>query len=558
MRLPQIDLAAALLVLMISGCAATPVAAPDAGLAAPIPLSDAGEARYQLLVAEIALSRRDLQAAARAYLEAGRNSGDIEVLRRAAGLAYSTGDLALTDEAVTLWSGYAPNDGLALRYRLVLALQRGDATEAAQHLAAMRASGATDDAQLLTWLRQSPDTEATMTMLTQLSDAQPDDLSLPRFMLTLAGEWEDDRRVLDASARLIAAGAADERVLLARSPALERSEGATVALAELDAVTDAGPDLRRRRGELRFAQGDLAGARSDLELLLAERPEDPLALYLLGEVSLADGRLDAAGDYFQRLQGLSGMGELGHFMQARLARTRGESRRAISMFDDIEKQDLRMQAQLSAAAIEIELDEVPAAMRRTDELILEYVDDAASIRRERAATLAGAGHLDLARSEYQAMLVDAPDDAQLRYGLALVLAQAGDTDAAVALLEVLVAEDPESPDYMNALGYTLADAGRELPRARMLVRDALERMPDSPAALDSMGWIEFRTGHVSVAEEWLRQAWALDQDPEIAAHLGEVLWALGRHDEAREIWDLGAADDPGNALLHQTRSRLDP
>ena len=42
--------------------------------------------------------------------------------------------------------------------------------------------------------------------------------------------------------------------------------------------------------------------------------------------------------------------------------------------------------------------------------------------------------------------------------------------------------------------------------------------------MDSMGWVEFRLGRLEKAEELLKRAFAIKADPEIAAHLGEVLY----------------------------------
>jgi tetratricopeptide (TPR) repeat protein len=523
-------------------------------------MSDAGEARYQLLVAEIAATRRDLATAARAYLEAGRLSGDMEALRRAAGLAYGTRDFELAEQAAAVWIERAPDDPLALRYQLSVAMQRGAVDEAAGWYVALRDDATVSDDLLLEWLRQTPEPATTLQMLAQLGAERPDDRVLLLQALQLGLQWQDDTAVLGASARLIAAGEADDEVLIARSQALERTQGAATALEaleDLDAAS-ASTDLLRRRGELRFATGDYDGVRVDLERVLAATPGDAMVLYLVGEVELMQQQLDQADLRFGELRELPGMRDLGSFMLGRVARERGELQPAIVLFDSVSKQDLRLQAQMAAAAVEIELGRLDAAMRRTDELALRNLDAAAGIQRDRAALLADAGYTDRARVLYQDLLQTAPDDRQLRYGLALVQAQAGETDAAVVALEALLAEAPDSADYMNALGYTLADAGRELPRARELVAGALASAPDSPSILDSMGWIEFKLGDLQAALALLERAWALDQDPEIAAHLGEVLWTLGRQPAARSIWDAAAATRADHAVLRATRARLDP
>ena len=109
---------------------------------------------------------------------------------------------------------------------------------------------------------------------------------------------------------------------------------------------------------------------------------------------------------------------------------------------------------------------------------------------------------------------------------------------------------------MNALGYTLADHSRELPRARKLIERAYAAAPKNAAIMDSLGWVLFRQGHNEQAESYLRAAYADDRGGDIAAHLGEVLWQLGKSDDAEHIWSEAGAIDADNRLLAATRKRF--
>jgi Flp pilus assembly protein TadD len=71
-----------------------------------------------------------------------------------------------------------------------------------------------------------------------------------------------------------------------------------------------------------------------------------------------------------------------------------------------------------------------------------------------------------------------------------------------------------------------------------------------------MGWVAYRQGRLDEAEEFLRRAWKLDQNPEIAAHLGEVLWISGKKEEAVKAWRDAQALDGQNAVLLETLERL--
>ena len=74
-------------------------------------------------------------------------------------------------------------------------------------------------------------------------------------------------------------------------------------------------------------------------------------------------------------------------------------------------------------------------------------------------------------------------------------------------LRRLLDEDPDHAEALNALGYTLADRNERLDEAFALVSRALKLRPDSPAVLDSMGWVLYRQGDLEQAAVYLRARW---------------------------------------------------
>ncbi|MCX8516790.1 MAG: tetratricopeptide repeat protein [Rhodoferax sp.] len=151
-----------------------------------------------------------------------------------------------------------------------------------------------------------------------------------------------------------------------------------------------------------------------------------------------------------------------------------------------------------------------------------------------------------------------PGDVDYLYDLAMAAEKLNRIQEMEKLLRQVIAAKPESPHAYNALGYSLADRGLRLPEARALIQKALEFAPNDPAILDSMGWVEFRSGKPQEALPLLQQAWKSAQDGDIAAHLGEVLWAMQQKQEARAIWKQALEQDPDNDTLKQTIKRLVP
>ena len=115
------------------------------------------------------------------------------------------------------------------------------------------------------------------------------------------------------------------------------------------------------------------------------------------------------------------------------------------------------------------------------------------------------------------------------------------------------------PDFhaaYNALGYALAERNIRLDEARQLISKALEFAPNDPFILDSMAWLEFRSGNTKTAAKLLQNALKSRPDAEIAAHLGEVLWKMGDEAQASTVWEQGLTINPKNETLLETIQRL--
>jgi Flp pilus assembly protein TadD len=170
--------------------------------------------------------------------------------------------------------------------------------------------------------------------------------------------------------------------------------------------------------------------------------------------------------------------------------------------------------------------------------------------------LASADQTALADETVQQALQQHPNDLNLLYVRSMLAEKRGDLGQLESDLRYIIAHDPDNAMALNALGYTLADRTPRLAEARQLIDKAHQLSPDDPAILDSMGWIRYRQGQLADAERYLRQAYERFPDAEVAAHLGEVLWAQGKHSEARKVWRVGLDADADDAILRNTLKRL--
>lgn len=160
--------------------------------------------------------------------------------------------------------------------------------------------------------------------------------------------------------------------------------------------------------------------------------------------------------------------------------------------------------------------------------------------------------LEVAQEAAQAL----PNEPVWRYEQALSAEKLGRIADMEALLRGLIASHPQYHPPYNALGYSLADRNINLPEARMLISKALEFAPDDAYIIDSMGWVEFRSGNLAQARQLLEKAFNAQPDAEIAAHLGEVLWKMGDTARAQTLWKEGLKINARNATLLETMERF--
>ncbi|MCH8163873.1 MAG: tetratricopeptide repeat protein [Proteobacteria bacterium] len=149
-------------------------------------------------------------------------------------------------------------------------------------------------------------------------------------------------------------------------------------------------------------------------------------------------------------------------------------------------------------------------------------------------------------------------DEDLLYSRAMLAEKMDRLDILEMDLRVILEKDPNNSQALNALGYTLADRTDRYDEAYDLIKRALEISPDDYFVLDSMGWILYRQGRLEEAIEFLNKALSKKNDPEIAAHLGEVLWVKGDKEAAQSIWDTALGETPNDDRLRNVINRLNP
>jgi len=148
------------------------------------------------------------------------------------------------------------------------------------------------------------------------------------------------------------------------------------------------------------------------------------------------------------------------------------------------------------------------------------------------------------------------DSPEFKFDYAMLSEKMGNTLLMEQLLLEAIKLKPDYATAYNALGYSYANRDIKLDVAKRYIEIALSYEPNNHYILDSMGWIHFKLGNLDIASQFIKKAYAINKDPEIAAHLGEILWSQGKEEEAKKIWNNSLNRYPSNNVLLETTNRL--
>jgi len=191
-----------------------------------------------------------------------------------------------------------------------------------------------------------------------------------------------------------------------------------------------------------------------------------------------------------------------------------------------------------------------------DSVKARYPDSAAQLTMLESQLLMDQGLNDDALATLDRAIGEDPHNSDLLYSRSLIHEKRRDIQSAEADLRSIIAADPDNSMALNALGYTLTNLTDRYDEALELIQRALELNPGDPAIMDSLGWAYFRLGRLEESADALKQAYDKFPDHEVAAHLGEVLWAQDKQEDAIRIWREGLQNNPDSAVIHETLDRL--
>lgn len=518
---------------------------------------------FKFLVAEVAGQRGAIPIAQRTYLDLARQTGDSRIARRAAEISLFARDQAGALEATRLWAGAAGDDPERAKQTLAaLLLNEGNVAEAEPLLKALLKN---DPAQGLLHLSaltaKMKDTRAALDMVVRLAADYP---ALPEARYAVAQAAAGAGRFEEAVAALKAADALRpgwEPAAMMRAQLLAKSSQAEALafMREFLAVHPDARDIRLAYARTLVNANQLAEARIEFTRLTQDFPRNAEVGLAAGLLSLQMGDADAARNLLQQTLEYSPRDPATvYYYLGQVAEQMKQPAVAAEHYAQVKSGNYLVSARARQAALLAgagKLEEASALLVAT-----QGENDAQNVRliQAQAELLRGSKTPDAGFDVLTAGLKRYPDSSELLYDRAMAAEKLGKLDVLEADLRRAIMLRPDDAQAYNALGYTLADRTDRLPEAIALLDKALALSPDDPFIIDSVGWAQYRAGNLARAQEYLERAYKVRPDPEIAAHLGEVLWVRGQRDEAGRLLQASLQGHPQNEVLLETVRRLKP
>ncbi|HQS57877.1 MAG: hypothetical protein B7Y56_05745 [Gallionellales bacterium 35-53-114] len=573
----KIKFSALLLSVLLAGCAHAPRQAEEDGAAGQLQLdmpseqhsmSQAekdkvyprieltGQMLYTFVLGDIAAQRGQRELAAQAYYELAIATRDLRVVRRAAQLAYEARQMEQTLEAFKLWHELEPKAVMPRQMLATVLVSGGKLEESRPYLVELLASDSKNAgrnfAQFYPLFARYGDKVAVYKILVDLAQPYPQFAEM-HWVLAQAAEEAGMREVAlkevgkarDLQPEWEFPVVLEAQLRFKSSPA-EALAGVKKFLADYPQADE----VRLFYARSLLEQKHYVESRVQFQHLLSQKPDNAELAFAIALLSIQLGELDRAEkELMQTLSVGRKDSSTVHYYLGQLHEAKKSDTVALQEYRQVKEGDYLFQSQLRIAYLLVKANKLNEAREVLHKTTARNNQQRAQLILTEGQILRDAQQYSTAFKVLSKELEKQPGHPDLLYEAAMTADKLGKHAVFEDMLRKLIKIQPDHAHAYNALGYSLLERRERLAEAMQLVEKAYQLEPESAAIMDSMGWGYYLTGNQARSVEFMRRAYAVFPDPEVAAHLGEVLWQQGARDEAKNIWLENLKKNPDSEAL---------
>jgi len=519
---------------------------------------------YQLMVAELAQQRGDIDTAVQYYLEIASITKDPKVAERATQLAASSNNLPTALKAADLWVTSAPDDIEGRRMYAGILVKAGRVFEAVPHYEKMLELGGKDTSVvfgvIVSQLARLPDTSVALSVMEQVTQNRQEDpnalfsyahLAMRQAQFDLALTTLDQGLAIKPNWPIAVTMRAN---ILAMKG--DKEDALKYLKNTLKGDLEDNIEINMTYGRMLTEFRKYEAALKQYETLMKLVPENTDVVYTAGVLALQLEKYSKSKKYLKKVLSRGERVYDANYYLGQIAEAEKDLAQAINYYATVRRGRLYFSAQVRVVALLADKKEFTSARNH-----LHSIRTANEKQKLQLSLLDGdlyreEGRYADAKTFYTKILNDSPDATSIRYARALVAEKLNEIELVESDLQMILKVEPGNAQVLNALGYTLADRTDRYEEALRYIQQALKIEPNDAAVMDSMGWVQYHLGNYKEAILHLKRANEIGKDPEIAAHLGEVLWVSGKKSAALEIWEGSLKENPGNEILLNVMKRF--
>lgn len=518
---------------------------------------------YKYLLGEIAGQRGDVTLASQLFLDLAKQTRDARLAERAAKAAAYANQPGIALQAATLWVELDPTSLEAQQASSQLLVASGNLKQAKPHIQQLLARSETRANGFLylnTLLANQKDKKEVLESIKEFAAPYP---TLPEARLAVAQAAINADNNAFAKTELTAADQLRPgwEIAAQLQGQMLFKESPSKALAFYQDFLKKYPkanEVRMTYAKTLVNQKRHAEAKPEFVRLVEESKGSPEISAVVGLLSLESNDFKDADKYFEQAlaSGFKEPEQL-YIYLGRSAERQKNDAKALTWYDKIQPSSERyLEGRLSAANVIARTKNVDAAITMLDNVDELTPEQQIVVIQTQANMLGQAKRHQESFDLMNSAVKNTPNSPELIYDYAMAAERLGKLDVMETELRKVILMKPDFAAAYNALGYSFADRNIKLDEAKTLIETALKLQPNDHYMLDSLGWVHYRLGNLALAVENLRKAYEMQADPEIAAHLGEVLWKQGQQEEAKKIWGLALKEHPANDLLVATAKKF--